>query len=180
MRRIRFAQLSAMLVVLALYIGSTFPASAHPSQVPKHDLTALRAATDQFHSIAVAEQHGYALLTDAQGIACIDMPGMGGMGVHWANSNLVGDPAIVASHPEALVYAPAPDGTLRLAAVEYVVLKQAWDATHRHPPKLFKHTFNFTDAPNRFGLPPFYSLHVWVWKHNPAGAFEMWNPRVVC
>jgi hypothetical protein len=176
MRRIRFAQIGAMLVVLALYTGSTLPASAHPSR----DLARLRASTAQFHSIAVAEQHGYGLLTDTQGIACIDMPGMGGMGVHWANSALVGDPAVLPRHPEALVYAPGPGGTLRLAAVEYVVLKDAWDATHNHPPKLFKHTFNLTDAPNRFGLPPFYSLHVWVWKHNPAGTFEMWNPRVVC
>ena len=105
---------------------------------------------------------------------------MGGMGIHWANSTLVGDPAIVANRPEALVYAPTHDGTLRLAAVEYVVIKSAWDATHTSPPKLFGHTFNLTGEPNRFGLPAFYSLHVWAWKHNPAGTFEMWNPRVIC
>jgi hypothetical protein len=35
--------------------------------------------TDQFHSIAIAQQHGYALLTDAKGIACIGMPAMPGM-----------------------------------------------------------------------------------------------------
>ena len=40
--------------------------------------------------------------------------------------------------------------------------------------------FNFTAAGNRFGLPDFYSLHVWVWKHNPAGMFNMWNPNVHC
>ena len=45
---------------------------------------------------------------------------------------------------------------------------------------LFGHEFNFTDAPNRYGLPPFYSLHAWVWKDNPAGTFEMWNPSVHC
>jgi hypothetical protein len=33
---------------------------------------------------------------------------------------------------------------------------------------------------NRFGLPAFYSLHAWVWKHNPAGTFAMWNPNVTC
>ncbi len=101
------------------------------------------------------------------------------MGVHWANSTLVGNPAIVASQPEALVYAPGRDGTHR-PALEYVVLKQAWDASYTSPPRLFGQTFNFTDAPNRFGLPPYYSLHVWAWKHNPAGTFEMWNPRVTC
>jgi hypothetical protein len=79
-----------------------------------------------------------------------------------------------------MVYAPGRDGTLTLAAVEYVVIKSAWDQTHTAPPKLFGHEFNVTDSPNRFGLDPFYSLHVWVWKHNPAGTFQMWNPRVTC
>src|SRR5215216_6536731 len=44
------------------------------------------------------------------------------------------------------------------------------------PPNLFGQDFNFTDTPNRYGLPPFYSLHAWVWKSNSAGTSEMWNP----
>jgi hypothetical protein len=167
---------AAGVAALALLAGTASIATAHPHD----DLAALRASTDQFHSIAVAEQHEYALLTDAQGVPCIDEPGMGGMDVHWANSSLVGDPAIVSTTPEALVYAQRRDGTLQLAAVEYVVLKQAWDDTHSYPPTLLGESFNFTDAPNRFGLSPYYSLHVWAWKHNPAGRFEMWNPRVTC
>jgi hypothetical protein len=170
-------------VAVAVVATGTTVAAAHGHGDDRLDH--LRSVTAQFHSIATAEQHGYALLTDAQGIACIDMPAMqgmpaGGMGVHWANSTLVGDPAIVPDKPEAMVYAPDRDGTLRLAAVEYVVIKDAWDAANPHPPKLFGHTFNVTQAPNRFGLPTFYSLHVWAWKHNPAGTFEMFNPKVRC
>ena len=103
------------------------------------------------------------------------------------------NPAIDATHPEALVYAPDRHGGLHLAALEYVVIKADWDASqippaslgsgpavHSAPPMLFGHEFNFTDAPNRYGLPPFYSLHVWLWKDNPAGTFEMWNPSVHC
>jgi hypothetical protein len=45
---------------------------------------------------------------------------------------------------------------------------------------LFGQMFQLTDAPNRYGLPPFYSLHAWIWKDNPAGTFEMWNPNVHC
>jgi hypothetical protein len=164
----------------ACAIALTTTASSAAVAHPRHSLAPLRQASAKYHSIAVAEQNNYALLTDAQAIACIDMPGMGGMGIHWADSTLVGDPAIVANQPEALVYAPDRDGTLRLAAVEYVVIKSAWDATHTSPPNLFGHTFNLTDEPNRFGLPAFYSLHVWAWKHNPAGTYEMWNPRVTC
>ncbi len=173
-RRSLFGATMATAALLLTCIAST--AQAHS----RDSLDGVRAATARFHSIAVAEQHGYALLTDAQGIACIDMPGTGGMGVHWANSTLVGDKRIDATHPEAMVYAPQHDGTLKLAAVEYVVLKADWDATHHHPPALFGHTFNLTTAPNRFGLPAYYSLHAWAWKANPAGRFEMWNPKVTC
>jgi hypothetical protein len=142
----------------ALSVGALLTGTVATAASPSPDgLAGLRAATNKFHSIAVAE-----------------------MGVHWANNALVGDPAIVPNRPEAMVYAPDRHGTLTLAAVEYVVIKADWDKTNSQPPRLFGHTFNFTDQPNRYGLPPFYSLHVWVWKHNPAGKFEMWNPKVKC
>jgi hypothetical protein len=175
MTRRRLFLASAAAVVL-LVTGTMSVAQAHG----RTDLGAVRSATASFHSIAVAERDGYALLTDTSGIACIDMPGMGGMGVHWAKPDLVADGQVQARHPEALVYAPNRDGTLILAAVEYVVLKADWDGAHRRPPALFGHTFDVTSAPNRFGLPAYYSLHAWVWQHNPAGRFTMWNPRVTC
>jgi len=40
--------------------------------------------------------------------------------------------------------------------------------------------FALTPSPNRFGLPAFYSLHVWIWSPNPSGLFQPWNPRVHC
>jgi hypothetical protein len=140
------------------------------------------SATAKFHDLAVAKKAGYGLLKDKNGIACIamdDMPAMGAMGVHFVKAPLVGDGAINPSTPEALVYAPS-GGKLSLAAVEYVVLKAAWDAKHAKAPALFGHTFNQTPAGNRFGLPAYYSLHAWIWKHNPAGKFAMWNPEVSC
>ena len=30
------------------------------------------------------------------------------------------------------------------------------------------------------GIPAFYALHVWIWKRNPAGLTQPWNPRVHC
>jgi hypothetical protein len=45
---------------------------------------------------------------------------------------------------------------------------------------VFGQQFNFTPAGNRYGLPAFYSLHAWIWKHNPSGTFAMWNPTVSC
>jgi hypothetical protein len=117
---------------------------------------------------------------DAQGIACIDVPGMGAMGIHYVKGDLVGDPAVTAASPEALVYEPEANGRLRLVALEYVTLKEAWDATHSSPPTLFGEMFNFTPAGNRYGLPAYYSLHAWIWEHNHHGTFAMWNPSVNC
>ena len=151
------------------------------------------AATAKYHSLTVAEKAGYSILADTAGVTCIAEPGMGAMGVHYVKGGLVKDPAISAAEPEALVYAPDQHGKLHLAALEYVVIKSDWDAKQPQPPTLgvghpvipappmlFGQEFNFTDAPNRYGLPPFYSLHAWVWKDNPAGTFEMWNPSVHC
>jgi hypothetical protein len=141
----------------------------------------MRAATATFHNIANAEDAGYGLLHDVAGLTCIAMPGEGGMGVHFVKGALVADPGLDIRHPEALVYAPDRDGTLRLAALEFIVDKAAWDANHSKPPRLFDgRSFDLTPAPNRFGLNPFYSQHVWIWKNNPAGVLAMWNPQVHC
>ena len=144
-------------------------------------VTKIRRATARFHDIAVAESAGYTQFKDVNGVSCIDMPGMGGMGVHYVNPKLIADPAIDPTAPEALVYAPERDGTLRLAALEYLVDRSAWRSSHSKAPELFAgHAFDRTDSPNRFGLPTFYSQHVWVWKANPAGRLAMWNPQVNC
>jgi hypothetical protein len=173
----------AVLLGTALVVTGAASAQAAPSArtAPKTvTVTDLRHATDQFHDLTRAENSGYGFFTDAQGIACIDMPGMGGMGVHFVDSALVGDPTEHALRPEALVYRLDANGKLRLAAVEYVVIASAWDATHPAPPKLYGQTFALTPAGNRYGLPAYYSLHAWAWYHNPAGMFAPYNPRVQC
>jgi hypothetical protein len=159
------------------------PAGAHGSMTATHHsrgIAALRKATNRFHSLSAAQRAGYGFLTDAKGIACIDMPGEGGMGVHFVKGTLVDDPAERPTKPEAMVYRVDKDGILRLAAVEYIVVKSAWDVNHSRAPRLFGQKFNLTGAGNRYGLPPFYSLHAWVWQHNPAGMFEMFNPDISC
>ena len=181
-----FAAATAVLVLpVAAQAASATALTHHQTVAAAHHRSPVeiaRQATRKFHSLATAKKAGYARFKDKNGIACIAMPRMGAMGIHYVNGNLVGTPAVLLRHPEALVYAPE-HGHLRLAALEYLVLKSAWDKAHgmnAPRPRLYGHRFNITRAPNRYGLPTFYSLHAWIWKHNPAGMFAMWNPSVHC
>lgn len=179
MRRSKLAIVIALAAATITLLSSAPAAAAHA----RHDddgLAAVRAATARYHDVGVARAHGYGLFTDAAGIACIANPPLGTMGVHYVNGALVASGTIDALHPQALVYEPVENGQLRLVAVEYIAFQQPWDATHSMAPMLFGQMFMLTTAPNRYGLPAFYSLHAWIWKHNPSGMFSMWNPRVHC
>jgi hypothetical protein len=167
---------AAALVLAAL--SATATAGAHHGR--SSDLDKVRKATAPYRHLDAATADGYGLLKDAQGVACIDNPGVGGMGVHYVKNDLVGDATVNAATPEALVYEPRRGRRLRLVAVEYVVFQDQWDAAHDSPPRLFGRRFMLVPSPNRYGLPAFYELHAWLWKHNPRGMFDDWNPRVSC
>jgi hypothetical protein len=166
-------RLIALTAIALMMLGTSAGAAG------AQDLSAARAATAQFHDLDTAKAAGYGLLTDAAGIACIDNPA-GVMGIHYVKGALVGDAAVDASTPEALVYQRLPNGELRLVAVEYVVFQGAWDAANSTRPSLFGQQFTLIPMGNRYGLPPFYELHAWIWKNNPSGMFKDWNPRGSC
>ena len=69
-----------------------------------------------------------------------------------------------------------------MIGVDYLLLADAWDKdkTHSGPPELMGQFFHLFTSPNRFGLPAFYTLHVWAWKPNPNGAFVNWHSNVSC
>jgi hypothetical protein len=169
-----------LLVVAALVASTTTVMTSFALAGGESSVAAVRAATAKYHQLAVAQADNYGLFTDAAGIACIANPPDGTMGVHYVNLGLVLDGGIDAATPEALVYEPEKNGNLRLVAVEYVVFQSAWDASHASPPSLFGQEFGLVPAGNRYGLPPFYELHAWIWKHNPSGMFYEWNPTVTC
>jgi hypothetical protein len=139
-----------------------------------------RDATAAYTNQAAALAAGYELVTDAAGLACIDQPGSGAMGVHYAKGALIQAGTVDAARPQALVYELQPDGGLHLVALEYIALQEGWDATHAAPPSLFGQQFMLTPAGNRYGLPAFYALHAWIWKSNPSGTFSPWNPSIAC
>jgi hypothetical protein len=86
-----------------------------------------------------------------------------------------------AEEPEALIYEPMPGGRMRLVGVEFIALAEAWAQHHADAPATLEgHLLNYVGAPNRYGLPAFYELHVWVWQSNPNGTFSDWNTLVSC
>jgi hypothetical protein len=174
-------RLLATALAVGVALSGTLVASS-ASGSTGGQIHAARAATKGYPTPGQAMKAGFDLLRDKLGIACIAMPGMGAMGVHYVKGSRV-DGIIRLRQPEALVYRFADNGHLKLAALEYVVTRDAWESVHgagAPRPRLFGKRFVLTGANNRFGLPAYYSLHAWVWKPNPAGTFAMWNPRVYC
>jgi hypothetical protein len=135
----------------------------------------VRDATSRFRNVSNAESEGYGLL-----FGCVSGGDYGAMGLHFVNFPLVADGKIDATKPEIVLYEPASNGRLRITGADFLVFAADWDKTHTSAPELNGQLFHFFEAPNRFGLPPFYTLHVWAWKDNPNGTFTNWNPSVSC
>jgi hypothetical protein len=171
------------LVALGLVPVLVLAGFALASSGEHQDLRDVRLATERFASVEAAADAGYGEFVDAQGIACIDLAGEGGMGVHYVNGGLVGDAVLDPLRPEAIVYTKGGGGKLKLAALEYIVFEEVWEGAHgagADPPTLFGTELDLTPAGNRFGIPAFYALHVWAFRGNPAGQFAPWNPKVTC
>jgi hypothetical protein len=139
-------------------------------------LQIVRDSTARFQDVSVAEHEGYALT-----FGCVSGPDAGAMGLHYVNSYILGLGEVDATRPQIVIYEPTPGGRPKLTGADYLVFADAWDAKHPgEPPELMGQLFHYFESPNRFGLPAFYTLHVWAWKDNPNGAFVNWHPNVSC
>ncbi|MEX2126491.1 MAG: hypothetical protein WD795_21530 [Woeseia sp.] len=123
----------------------------------------------------MAEAEGYQLA-----FGCVSGPDVGAMGLHYVNMALVGDGMLEPTRPEIILYEPRPNGGRRLIGADYLVFAEDWHATHEAAPELIGQLMHLFESPNRFGLPAFYTLHVWAWKDNPLGTFVNWHSRVSC
>jgi hypothetical protein len=164
------------IVGVAAFGGTVLATSAR-----QDELAEVRQVTAQFHRVEAALDAGYELgYVNGAGnriiTGCIAHPTAGAMGYHYFNKELVDDLVVDPLKPEALVYAPGPNGELKLAAVEYVV------------PGLGSNPPGVSEPPTVFGMEThilvpavgFYIHHAWIWRHNPAGMFADWNPEVTC
>jgi hypothetical protein len=191
----RFAMRPSSSVLGALVLaGALWPAGpsqaqdghAHATAAPQQSPTAehqsrenalvriVRDSTRRFQDVAVAREAGYVPM-----FGCVTGSSEGVMGVHFVNASLL-DGVLDPTRPEILVYEPKSRGRFQLVAADYLVLSDVWHATNPAPPEMLGQLFHLFESPNRFGLPAFYTLHVWAWRDNPQGTFANWNPRVSC
>jgi hypothetical protein len=182
--------ISIAALVLAGVCASSAYAQDHDAHIQgseAHDATAdqqdkagaliklVRDSTERFKDVAVAEKEGYALQ-----FGCVSGSDSGAMGLHYVNGMLVNNGILDATRPQIVIYEAMPDGSLKLIGADYLLIADVWDKAHKGPPVLMGQLFHVFDSPNRFGLPAFYTLHVWAWKNNPNGAFVNWHPKVSC
>jgi hypothetical protein len=135
----------------------------------------VREATKRFHNVNQAMAEGYQLA-----FGCVSDDDDGAMGLHYVNMDLVGDGVLDPNRPEIVIYEPTANGGRRLIGADFLVLVDAWHANNAAPPELMGQLMHLFESPNRFGLPAFYTLHVWAWKPNPTGAFVNWHADVSC
>lgn len=163
-------------------------------------LNDLRAATAKYQDVDVALAEGY--VRDPHNICLTaDMMGQpaatGAMGIHFFRPDLLGIDATAPrvdgtglhtdfTRPSVLIYAPQPDGRLKLVAIENLVFEKALRANGKDVPSFSGHRYNYmadnpaTPADEAHGFAPHYDLHIWLYEKNPAGDFASFNPTVKC
>ena len=151
------------------------PSAAEAKRTTNALVAVVRDATERFKNVAVAEAEGYTLQ-----FGCVSGSESGAMGMHYVNLPLVIDGELDPAKPEIVIYEPIGNGKLKMIGADYLVFADAWNATHSSPPELMGQLLHLFEAPNRFGLPSFYTLHVWAWKENPTGTFVNWHSNVSC
>ena len=195
------------LLALALATPGA-PLSAQFAPVAEHagpaepTLEQVRAATERFRDVRVAEAEGY--VRDPFDLCdTAEMMGkpaaLGVMGIHYARPELLGisgPPAPRVSgtgthtdfmRPSILIYEPQRGGGLELVAVENLVFIAAWEAAGNTAPPSYQgvpydrmQDDPATRADEAHMFEPHYDRHVWLYRDNPNGVFAQYNPRATC
>jgi hypothetical protein len=168
---------------------------------PEDTLAAIRAGSERFRDVDVALAEGY-IRDPANHCFGAEMMGMppewGVMGIHYFRPDLLGvtatEPRVDGNglhldfeNPSILIYEPQADGSLELVAVENLVFIEAWEAAgNGGPPTLLGRTWDTmaddpaTEVDEAHGFAPHYDQHVWVFRDNPSGVLEPFNPAATC
>lgn len=165
------------------------------------ELETIRAATEKYRDVKVAEAEGY--IRDPFDL-CVQAPDegmprqLGDMGIHYFRPDLLGitgtEPRVsgVGTHtdfrqPGVLVYEPQPDGSLELVAIENLVFEEGWrQAGNTEVPSFFGNEYYHmvdnprTEVDEAHLFEPHLELHMWLYRNNPNGMFAPFNPNVTC
>jgi hypothetical protein len=162
-----FFLVAAFVFALNAAYGSTQHDKGCETVQCRRDLAAARAGTAAYHDLQTAMDDQF--IEPFNPNQCFTLP-EAGMGFHYVKPSRVADVTPVAAEPELLVYMPDDKGVQHLVAVEYLVPGSPTDT----PPELFGQQFHFTP------LVSGWTLHAWIWRENPAGMFEDFNPKLRC
>lgn len=173
--------LSLVIVGLVSGLLANFAVAA-PGGVTDSDtlkaLAEVRQATARYHDVDAALADGYVPVGP-----CVEVPGLGGMGIHYVNFGLAADGAVDPLAPEILLYVPQGKG-MKLVGVEYfVAIGPPGAPVPPDPPPapiVLGQEMGGPFPGHGPGDPPHYDLHVWLWQGNPDGIFEEFNPNVRC
>jgi hypothetical protein len=169
-RRVAVPLAAAVLAAVPAVAGAS-PSARSTGQ--GDDLSVVRQVTAEYHDVRTALADGYVPVSP-----CVTGDD-GVMGIHYANPALLGQPVDV-RRPAMLLYVPGDEG-LELAGVEYFQADADQDlTTDGDRPSVLGQAFDGPMAGHGAGMPVHYDLHVWVWKHNPAGTFAEYNPALSC
>ena len=169
---------------------------------PEPSLEEVRALTERFQDVNVALAEGFIRdpfdfceIAEYMGLP----PESGAMGVHYFRPDLLGvteppNPRVTGEgthtdfrEPGILIYEPQADGSMELVAVENLVFKAAWEAAGNTLLPSFQGVqYNTmedlpeTEVDEAHMFEPHHDLHVWIYRDNPNGTFESFNPAVTC
>jgi hypothetical protein len=154
-------------------------ASLAQAQTSKETPPKLSAELERVRSALIKYQDPIKAVHDGyfSTVGCVRYP-TGGMGIHFLNPQLIG-PAPDPMRPTILLYEPVGD-KLRLVGAEWFI-PLATGVKER--PQLFGQPFDGPMEGHEPLMPAtlrHYDLHVWLFKSNPAGLFNMVNPNVNC
>ena len=194
--------INAICLAAALAIpGLVSPPAAGETKDLDAVVAEIRAASERFTDVDVALKEGY--IRDPHGL-CITagMEGQpaekGAMGIHYFRPDMLGitatEPRVDGAgtntdflNPSVVIYEPQADGSLELVAVENLVFRKGWEAAgNAAPPSSYDYEWvamiddPATEVDEAHGFQPHYELHAWVFRENPNGPFEPFNPSVTC
>jgi hypothetical protein len=199
MHFVRFARCVGFAAIAAAAMAqSSFATAAEDHEAA---LAAIKAAAEKYRDIDVARAEGYISPDNEHCVAAAaeGLPAeLGGMGIHYVRPDLLkitatsprvnGDSTHTDfMNPAILIYEPQTDGSVELVALENLVFEKAWRAAGNDGPPVFQgrewgYMADDPDTPGdeAHGFEPHWDQHVWVFRENPSGTLEPFNPNVTC